>query len=99
MEGAVKNWFKSAFTRAPTPRPTREPGRLDFIVLPVLNAKRWVVMHPKVTMTIVAFMLSTVVDRMPYYAELHASVCKCVDDEACYFAFVIKRFKYLILCV
>lgn len=88
---AVLNWFKNAFTFAPA-APTRGHGRLGFML-------RWAVTHPKATMTIVAFMLATVADRMPYYDELHDSLCRCIDDENCYFAFVFQLLKYLVLCV
>lgn len=99
MDVAVVIWVKRAFTWGPSPPLAREPTRFDFILLPLLDAKHWIVTHPKTTMTVIAFLLSTVVDRMPYFNEMHGEFCRCIDDESCMFHVVLKQFKYVILCV
>ncbi|KAG0573772.1 hypothetical protein KC19_VG208400 [Ceratodon purpureus] len=95
----IMAWLMSAFQSGPTPPPLREPERYDIIVLSISDVKKWLTSHPKASITIVAFMLATVIDRMPFYDGFHRTLCRCIEDETCYLAFVLKRVKFLVLCV
>lgn len=95
MEGAVWEKFVSLFQRVEQP-PVREPTRFDFILLPLLNAKNWLVGHPKTTLPIVVMLMAIAADRLD--SRVHALVCWCMEDKACVLGFVLKQMKFMILC-
>lgn len=96
MEGAVWQKFVNLFQRAEQP-PVREPTRFDFILLPLLNAKKWFGGHPKTTLAISVLLSAIGVDRVN--SRFHALVCWCMEDSACVVGFILKHMKFVILCM
>ncbi|KAG0562799.1 hypothetical protein KC19_9G172000 [Ceratodon purpureus] len=89
--------FKNLFIWTPEP-PPRVPTRHDWLLLPLMNAKDWLIDHPKTTTAICTVLFSTVADKMPYYDKFHKWACWCIEDESCVVGFILKRAKLFILC-
>lgn len=98
MEGAVWKKFKGLFVWEPPAPPPREPTRHDWLLLPILKAKDWLVGHPKTTTAVCVLLLSTVADKFPFYDQFHRWVCWCMEDDACVVGFILKLGNFLILC-
>lgn len=99
MEDVVLEKIKKFFIWEPPPPPPREPTRHDWLLLPILNAKDWLVDHPKTTTAICTFLFSIVADKMPYYDVLHKWVCWCMENETCIVGFILKHANFMILCI
>lgn len=80
----------------PEQAPVREPTRFDFILLPLLNAKDWLVSHPITAASIAMVLVGIAADRLD--SRVHAVVCRCMDDKGCPFGFMLKQLRFMILC-